>query len=304
MLPSLSIPNQQIHLPPLQEKNIQLFIKRLDLIHSDVSGNKWYKLKYNLAEAKRQGHTQLLTFGGAYSNHIYATAAGAQIAGLNAIGVIRGDDLLPRNPTLSFAQASGMKLEYLSRSDYRNKDSFLILEQLKAKFGEFYLLPEGGTNALAILGTQEILKEDDFEMDIICTSLGTGGTLAGILATAKASQKVMGFSSLNGDFIHQDIHNLLKKYGIKPSCAYEILIQYHFGGYARFNSELIQFIHSFKSSTGIILDPVYTGKMMYGLLNQIKNGSIPEGSRILAIHSGGLQGIAGFNIRNGTKLPL
>lgn len=303
-MPSLSIPNQQIHLPPLQEKNIQLFIKRLDLIHSDVSGNKWYKLKYNLAEAKRQGHTQLLTFGGAYSNHIYATAAGAQIAGLNAIGVIRGDDLLPRNPTLSFAQASGMKLEYLSRSDYRNKDSFLILEQLKAKFGEFYLLPEGGTNALAILGTQEILKEDDFEMDIICTSLGTGGTLAGILATAKASQKVMGFSSLNGDFIHQDIHNLLKKYGIKPSCAYEILIQYHFGGYARFNSELIQFIHSFKSSTGIILDPVYTGKMMYGLLNQIKNGSIPEGSRILAIHSGGLQGIAGFNIRNGTKLPL
>lgn len=303
-MPSLSIPNQQIHLPPLQEKNIQLFIKRLDLIHSDVSGNKWYKLKYNLAEAKRQGHTQLLTFGGAYSNHIYATAAGAQIAGLNAIGVIRGDDLLPRNPTLSFAQASGMKLEYLSRSDYRNKDSFLILEQLKAKFGEFYLLPEGGTNALAILGTQEILKEDDFEMDIICTSLGTGGTLAGILATAKASQKVMGFSSLNGDFIHQDIHNLLKKYGIKPSCAYEILIQYHFGGYARFNSELIQFIHSFKSSTGIILDPVYTGKMMYGLLNQINNGSIPEGSRILAIHSGGLQGIAGFNIRNGTKLPL
>jgi 1-aminocyclopropane-1-carboxylate deaminase len=197
-----------------------------------------------------------------------------------------------------------MKLEYLSRSNYRNKDSFLILEQLKAKFGEFYLLPEGGTNALAILGTQKILKEDDFEMDIICTSVGTGGTLAGILATAKASQKVMGFSSLKGDFIHQDILTLLKKYEIKPSCDYEILIQYHFGGYAKFNSELIQFIHSFKSSTGIILDPIYTGKMMYGLLNQIKNGNISEGSRILAIHSGGLQGIAGFNIRNGTKLPL
>ncbi|MEX2591823.1 MAG: pyridoxal-phosphate dependent enzyme [Anditalea sp.] len=303
MLPPLPVYNQLINLPELREKNIQLTIKRLDRAHSEISGNKWYKLKHNLYEAKKQGHTQLLTFGGAYSNHIYATAAAAKSSGLNAIGIIRGDENMPLNPTLSYAKASGMKLHYLSRSAYREKSSGFILNQLREKFGDFYLLPEGGTNALAIKGTKEILQDKDFEADILCTSIGTGGTLAGLLATAKASQKVMGFSSLKGEFIQGEVQKLIEIYKINTACEYEILTSYHFGGYAKFTPEMIAFILSFKRSTGIPLDPIYTGKMMYGLLDLIQKGAIPEGSKILALHSGGLQGIEGFNKRFGTQLP-
>ena len=180
----------------------------------------------------------------------------------------------------------------------------MVFEQLKAKFGEFYLIPEGGTNSLAIKGTMEILEQKDFRADIICCSIGTGGTFAGLLATAKATQHVWGFSALKGEFIHQEIERLLLENQISPLCKYKIISNFHFGGYAKFTQELIDFIQNFKSLTGIPLDPIYTGKMIYGLYELVKDGSIPEGSEILAIHTGGLQGIRGFNKKNDTQLSL
>ena len=304
MLLSLPISNQLIILPSLLNKNIQLTVKRLDQVHADISGNKWFKLKYNIKEAKNQGYKQLLTFGGAYSNHIYATAAAAKLSGLQSIGVIRGEENLPLNDTLAASQAYGMKFYYLSRSEYKEKKSLMVLEQLKAKFGEFYLIPEGGTNSLAINGTMEILDQRDYEADIICSSIGTGGTLAGLLATAKATQQVWGFSALKGDFIHQEIENLLLENQISPLCKYKVTSDFHFGGYAKYTQELVDFIQDFKSITDIALDPIYTGKMMYGILDLIQKGDIPEGSKILAIHTGGLQGIRGFNKRNNTQLSI
>jgi 1-aminocyclopropane-1-carboxylate deaminase len=288
----------------LREKNIRLLVKRLDLISSDLSGNKWFKLKYNLKEAKKQHHKLLLTFGGAFSNHIYATAAGAHIHGISSIGIIRGEETQPLNPTLSAVLKLGMKLRYLSRSDYRNKESPGFVEHLKEKYGNFYLIPEGGTNSLAIEGTKEILGDEDLKADIICTSIGTGGTLAGLLATAHAGQKVVGFSALKGEFIHQEVHRLLQRHYILPVCTFDIFHQYHFGGYAKYSEELIRFMMDFTYRTGIPLDPIYTGKMMYGIMDAIQKDIIPQGSTVLAVHTGGLQGISGFNTIHGTKLPL
>jgi 1-aminocyclopropane-1-carboxylate deaminase len=302
LLPCYPTPYQKIDLPELGSRNVQLTIKRLDQIHPEIQGNKWYKLKYNIEEAKNQGLQQLLTFGGAYSNHIYATALAAKQAGLASIGIIRGEETLPLNPTLDYASNAGMKLYYLSRSDYREKNSATILNRLREAFGDFYLVPEGGTNALAIEGTEEILESEDLDYDLICTSIGTGGTMAGLLASASPTQKVLGFSSLKGDFMDTEIQLLLQKYGIEPACSYQIIKTYHFGGYGKFKPELIQFILDFKKSAGIPLDPIYTGKMMFGLIDLIKKQIIPAGSRILALHTGGLQGIRGFNLRNGTNL--
>lgn len=301
---SLPVPYQLVDLPSLSNNNIQLTVKRLDQVHAEISGNKWYKLKYNIEEAKRLRHTQVLTFGGAYSNHIYATAAAAKLSGLKAIGVVRGEESLPLNETLAAAKALGMEFHYLSRSEYREKKSLMVLEQLKAKFGDFFLVPEGGTNALAIKGAMEILEGKDFEADIICSSIGTGGTFAGLLATAIPEQQIWGFSALKGEFIHQEIQRLLLENQISPLCKYKIISDFHFGGYAKFTQELIDFIQHFRGIAGIPLDPIYTGKMMYGLLELVKNGNIPEGSKILAIHTGGLQGIRGFNKRNNTQLSI
>lgn len=302
MLSSFPTSYESIILPELRQRKINLAIKRLDHSHPHIQGNKWYKLKYNLEEAKRKDYHQLLTFGGAYSNHIYATAVAAKQVGLASIGIIRGEETLALNPTLSFAKTIGMKLHYLSRTDYREKTSPECLHALKEIYGDFYLIPEGGTNALAIEGTKEILEDKDLGFDMICTSIGTGGTMAGLLAKAGPSQKILGFSSLKGDFMDKEIQSLLEKYAIDPVCKYKVIKDYHFGGYGKFKPELIEFIHGFKKTTGIPLDPIYTGKMMFGLLDMIKKEMIPIGSRILALHTGGLQGIRGFNLRNGTHI--
>jgi 1-aminocyclopropane-1-carboxylate deaminase len=302
LLSSFATHYDVIDLPELKQRIIQLTIKRLDQKHPEIQGNKWYKLKYNLEEAKKQKHQRLLTFGGAYSNHLFATAAAAKQAGMTSIGIIRGEETLPLNPTLAGATAAGMKLHYLSRSAYREKTSPEFINELKAAYGDFYLIPEGGTNALAIEGTKEILEEQDLGFDFICTSVGTGGTMAGLLASASPSQKVLGFSSLKGDFMAKEIQLLLDKFAIDPACNHQIINAYHFGGYGKYKPELIDFIHNFKQKTGIPLDPIYTGKMMFGIWDMIKREMIPEGSQILALHTGGLQGIRGFNLRNGTDL--
>ncbi len=264
------------------------------MIHPFVSGNKYRKLKYNLHQAKIENQKILLTFGGAYSNHIAAVAYAGKENGFKTIGVIRGDELADKiasNPTLKFAQECGMKFEFVTREDYRFKNQLDFLEQLKQKFGSFYLVPEGGTNALAIKGCEEILTPDDSVFDYVACAIGTGGTISGIINSALPHQKVLGFPALKGDFLQDEIRNFVQNEN------WEILTDYHFGGYGKVNDELIEFINYFFEKTTIPLDPVYTGKMVFGILDLIKKKYFPENSKILLIHTGGLQGIQGMNIK-------
>jgi 1-aminocyclopropane-1-carboxylate deaminase len=304
LLLSNPISTQEIYFTLLEQKGIRLAVRRLDQVHDQVSGNKFFKLKHNLEEAKEKRFTTCLTFGGAFSNHIHATAAAAKIEGFKSIGIIRGEETLPLNPTLSFAKSEGMHLEYTNREDYRKKSEDSFIERLREKFGNFYLIPEGGTNALAIKGTKEILRNDDTEFTHIAGSIGTGGTFAGLASSTLSHQKLLGFSSLKGEFIHKEITDLLEEYKIDPRGPFQIFDNYHFGGYGKFRPDLIKFIHWFYSKTQIPLDPVYTGKMMFGIFDLIENGYFEKGSSILAIHTGGLQGISGFNQRFGMDLPL
>ena len=292
--------NQKIELPFLS--NCTIYIKREDLIHPIVSGNKFRKLKYNIVQAKGENKTQLLTFGGAYSNHIAAVAYAAKENGFRSIGIIRGDELKSRisdNPTLRFAQKCGMEFDFVSREVYRLKEERTFVENLKQKFGDFYLIPEGGTNELAIKGCEEILTQDDEIFNYICCSVGTGGTISGLINSLKPNQKVLGFPSLKGDFLGDEIRKF-----VKNNC-WELIQEYHFGGYGKVNEELIAFINSFLERTGIPLDPIYTGKMVFGVMDLIGANYFPDGSKILLIHTGGIQGIQGMNARlKIKKLPL
>ena len=271
---------------------VSLYIKREDLIHPFISGNKYRKLKYNLIQAKEKGHTTLLTFGGAFSNHIAAVAFAGKEYGFKTIGVIRGEELSSKvmeNSTLSFAQENGMVFYFETRENYRNKDSELYLENLKSLFGNFYILSEGGTNTLAILGCEEILTEEDNTFDYICCSVGTGGTISGLINASSKHQKTIGFPALSGGFLKNDIRKFVTKEN------WELIEEYTFGGYAKTSNELIAYINSFYNNTKIPLDPVYTGKMMFGIFDLIEKGYFPNGAKILAIHTGGLQGIRGVN---------
>jgi 1-aminocyclopropane-1-carboxylate deaminase len=269
-----------------------LYIKREDLLHPFVSGNKYRKLKYNIAQAKAENQQLLVTFGGAFSNHIAAVAFACQEAGIKSIGIIRGEELassIPENATLTFAQNCGMQFEFVSREVYKSKTDLNYLENLTCKFGKHYLLPEGGTNALAIKGCEEILEESDADFDFICTCVGTGGTVAGIINSAKPHQKVLGFSALKGNFLQEEIAKFVQNKN------WSLQTDYHYGGYAKVTPELIEFMNEFYLENNIPLDPVYTGKMMFGVIDLIEKKYFPDGSKILVIHTGGLQGIDGMN---------
>lgn len=284
--------NQKINLPFLS--NTIVYIKREDLIHPIVSGNKYRKLKYNIFQAKAKNKTKLLTFGGAFSNHIAAVAFAAQENGFESIGIIRGDELsgkIEQNPTLQFAQNCGMKFEFISRESYRTKEDVSYIEKLHQKYGDFYLLPEGGTNELAIKGCEEILTDEEDSFDYICCSIGTGGTISGIINSTKLHQKVLGFPALKGDFLKDEIRKFVK------NNRWELIVDYHFGGYGKVTDDLIAFMNTFYKQTRIPLDPIYTGKMVFGVIDLIKNNYFPKGSKILMIHTGGIQGIQGMNIK-------
>ncbi len=282
--------NEQVNLP--KEKGVELFIKREDKLHAFVSGNKYRKLKYNLLQAEKTGFKTLLTFGGAFSNHIAAVASAGNIIGFNTIGVIRGDELqnkIENNPTLSFAKQNGMQFKFVTREAYRDKNSETFLNHLEDEFGEFYHIPEGGTNTLAIKGCEEILTEEDETFDYICCAVGTGGTISGLVNCSKPSQQVLGFPALKGDFLKEDISKFVTQ------TNWKLITDYHFGGYAKINEELVTFINQFKVDYNVPLDPVYTSKMLFGIMDLIGNEYFPKGSKILAIHTGGLQGIEGMN---------
>ena len=283
--------NQKIEM--VFPNGIELYIKREDLLHPIISGNKFRKLKYNIQEAKRLGHTTLLTFGGAFSNHILAVAGAGAEFGFKTIGIIRGEELenkIAENPTLAKAQELGMQFHFVSRTAYRDKESSSFISFLCEKFGNFYLVPEGGTNDLAIKGCEEILtSEDKSYFTHIACAVGTGGTISGLINSSTEKQQLIGFSSLKGAFLSEVIRNFVSK------TNWSINDNYHFGGYGKVNDELIQFLNSFYTQTSIPLDPVYTGKMVFGVLDLIEKGYFPENSKILMIHTGGLQGIKGMN---------
>jgi len=272
------------------------------MVHPLVSGNKYRKLKYNLATAKTKGFKTLLTFGGAYSNHIVATACAGRENGFKTIGIIRGDELQERwrlNPSLLLAAEQQMQLYFVDRETYRRKTDDTYVDELKSRFGSFYLLPEGGTNTLAVKGCEEIITEADHSFDVITCPVGTCGTMAGLINASQPHQTILGFQALKGDFLTET----LRKFATKSN--WTLVDDYHFGGYAKVNDTLVKFINSFRKQTQVPLDPIYTGKMVYGLLDMVKNNKFKIGSTILAVHTGGLQGIIGMNdVLKKKNLPL
>ena len=302
-------PLEELHDPLLQERGVRLLVKRDDLLcfpeQPAFSGNKWRKLKYNLLAARADGHDQLLTFGGAYSNHIAAVAAAGLLFGFRTVGIIRGEAHTPLNPTLRQATEAGMQLHYLDRATYRQKNTPELLDHLDRKFGKSYCIPEGGSNAAALQGCAELAEEISDQLagewpDCISLSCGTGGTLAGLVAGLRGQSRVLGFPALKGDFLLTAITSLLKvHYPGQSFPNWSLQTDYHCGGYARFTPELIDFINGFGQRHGIALDPIYTGKLFFGLFDLIGQGAFPSGSTLLAVHTGGRQGVAGFNERLG-----
>lgn len=283
-----------IKLPGLEDYQ-NIFIKREDLIHPEISGNKWRKLKYNLLEAEKLGKKTLLTFGGAFSNHIYAAAAAGEEYGFKTIGIIRGEKYNPLNSTLQFASNKGMELRYLNRKTYKNRNDKIFHEELLKEYPDAYLVPEGGSNTFAVKGCTEIINDINIEFDHICCACGTGGTLAGIAAGLNGNKKALGFSVLKGGgFLIEDVKNLIESYTGKSFANWNINLDYHFGGYAKINYELISFINEFEKINNIKLDPIYTGKLMFGIYDLINRNYFKKEEKIIAIHTGGLQGIKGM----------
>jgi 1-aminocyclopropane-1-carboxylate deaminase len=281
-------PIQELTSDLLSKQRVRLLIKREDLNHSFVSGNKWWKLKYNLEEAVRLGHDTLLTFGGAYSNHIFATAAAGKELGLKTIGIIRGEETLPLNHTLAFAESCGMKLHYVSREAYRKKSEPEFIKQLHTQFEIFYLIQEGGTNELAIKGCSEFAAQlnREIDFDYVCLPVGTGGTMVGLIEGLDPSKKIIGFSSLKGgEFLVDEIKKM-----ISPERDNWIInTDYHFRGYGKVTPELKSFIEQMKIQHQLPLDVVYTGKMLFGVFDLITKNYFKEGSTILVLHTGGMQ---------------
>ena len=293
---SLPTPLQKLSHPILEEKKIHLWVKRDDLTHPEIMGNKWRKLKYNLKEIALRKNTAILTMGGAFSNHIAATAAAARLNNLKSLAIIRGDELnKTSNETLKVASENGMEFVFVDRETYRmyREDP----QELMNKYPDHYFLSEGGTNEFAIKGCEEIIDEIHIEFDVIVTPIGTGGTFGGILGAVNSSQLVIGISALKGKFIHREMENLIEKFEIDAK-KYRIEDGFHFGGYGKTTDELIDFINWFKEYFKIQLDPIYTGKSFFGVWNMIKSDKFEENLKIVLLHTGGTQSISAFNRKN------
>ena len=293
--------------PVAAAQGVRLLLWRDDLVNPDLPGNKARKLKYNLAAARQQGHHTLLTFGGAYSNHIAAVAAAGRLLGFRTVGLIRGDEPavgVDLNPTLAQAAADGMALQYLDRTAYRRRaEPEFMVEQL-ARFGPAYVLPEGGTNALALPGCAELVAEirEQVEFDALAVAVGTGGTLAGLLTGMAGQQHAVGVAALkNGNFLRAEIDALTQAADGLTFDHYSLQTDYHFGGYAKYSAELLAFIRQFQARHEILLDPIYTGKLLFGVLDLIGKGYFRRGSTVVAIHTGGQQAWAGWEARFGNK---
>jgi 1-aminocyclopropane-1-carboxylate deaminase len=284
----LPSPLEELRDDRLTRAGLRLFLKRDDLINRDIPGNKWRKLKYNLQTASKQGYQTLLTFGGAYSNHIRAVAAAGYYFGFATVGVIRGEEHLPLNPSLSYAVAHGMRLAYLDRAGYREKTSPDVIAMLHRRFGDFYLLPEGGSNADALRGCAEIPREINRRFDLACCPCGTGGTLAGLAYGLEAENRALGFSVLKGgDFLSREVADLQREAFGAVSENWSIEYGFHFGGFAKRGPALDQFITEFERRHALSLDWVYVAKMMYGIFAMAQQGCFPAGNVIVAVITGG-----------------
>jgi 1-aminocyclopropane-1-carboxylate deaminase len=289
------VPMPDLRLPsPLEKLNddrlarawIQVYLKRDDLISPEMPGNKWRKLKYNLAAAAGLGHHRLLTFGGAYSNHVRATGAAGHHFGFSTVGIIRGEEHLPLNPSLADAARYGMHLAYLDRAAYRQKTSAAVTDALRAEYGRFYLLPEGGSNEHAVRGCAEITAELKQPFDVICCPVGTGGTLAGLASGVARGQRAVGFPVLKGgEFLEREVSHLLKAADAEPG-PWSLQYGFHFGGFARRKPELDQFIADFRDRHGLTLNWVYTAKMMYGIYALAERAAFPKGTTVIAVITG------------------
>ena len=288
-------PIQELKDASADRAGIRLLIKREELNHRTVSGNKWWKLKYNLQTAVTEKKTAILTFGGAYSNHIYATAAAASAWGLQSIGIIRGEEHLPLNPTLSEAVRWGMNLHYVSRSKYRERSTPDFLNALKEKWPNAFIIPEGGSNIHALRGVQEFGNLlSDISHDFLCVPVGTGGTLAG-LAASGGPATIIGFAASRDTSLTSKITALLQMTGCVSPSPWRLITDYHFGGFAKMDDTLRSFVHDFHRRHEILLDPVYTSKMMFGVFDLIEKKYFPRGSTVMVVHTGGLQGWGGGN---------
>ncbi len=271
----------------LRLTGVRVLLKRDDLIHPELPGNKWRKLKNNLMDARSGGHEILLTFGGAYSNHIRATAAAGYYGGFRAVGVIRGEEHDPLNPSLAYAVSRGMRLTYMDRTTYREKGSDAVVERLRREFGEFYLLPEGGSNAEAVRGCAELPAEIGEDFDVIMCAVGTGGTLAGIASGVEEGQRAIGVPVLKGaQFLERDVAELQRQAFGAPTDNWTLDYDHHFGGYAKRTAELDAFVDDFEARHGLRLDWVYVAKMMMALFDAVERGEFARGSTVVAVISG------------------
>jgi 1-aminocyclopropane-1-carboxylate deaminase len=271
-----------------ERTHVKVLIRREDQNHSFVSGNKWWKLKYNLLRAIEEKYETIITFGGAYSNHIYATAAACKELSLKSVGIIRGEETLQLNSTLAFAKDCGMTLEYISRDAYRKKSEPEFLKSLQEKFGQCFIVPEGGTNELAIRGSEElgheILKTD---FDYCCLPVGTGGTIVGIINAFDGQRKIIGIPVLkDGGFLNGEI----KKYLKADFKNWQLLLDYHFGGYAKTTPELNSFVEH-TTVSGIPTEFVYSAKLFWAVRDLLSKKFFERGSTVLLVHTGGLRAV-------------
>lgn len=272
-------------------KKARLFIKREDLTHPEISGNKYWKMFYNVKKylEKEVSERKIITFGGAFSNHIAAAAALGKEFDIETLGIIRGDELensWQENPTLSLAHKNGMTFRFVTRETYRDKET--LMKNLQEEFPESLVVPEGGTNENAVEGIQFMLNEETQDFDYLCSAIGTGGTLSGISKFAEEHQKVLGFKAVKDESLEKRILNFSKRQNFTIFDASD-------GGFGKITDENIRFINKFYQDFGIILEPVYTGKMLRKIFELIEEDYFPENSKILAFHTGGLQGIKGAN---------
>ncbi|RDH81458.1 MAG: 1-aminocyclopropane-1-carboxylate deaminase [endosymbiont of Galathealinum brachiosum] len=290
---NLPSPVTQIKNPLLDEKKIQLFIKRDELIHPVIQGNKWRKLKYNLLKANNKGKKTLLSFGGAYSNHLHALAAAGKELGFKTIGIIRGEAPRVLNPCLQDMMNWGMQLKFITRLEYKQKNNPEFIKNLKTEFSDFYLIPEGGNNTAGKKGCAELLDELEDHYDVICCEVGSGTMLSSLIHTnTDPDTRFLGFAVMKNTMLNEEINASLEL--SKTLSDWTINHEYHFGGFAKSTPELNDFIVDFKQTYNIQLEPVYSGKMLWGILDLVKYDYFKKGSKILAIHGGGLQGLRGF----------
>lgn len=278
----------------LLKKNIELFIKRDDLIHNVVSGNKWRKLKYNLIEAKKQGYKSVLSFGGPYSNHLHALSYVCDKFGLQSIGVVSSNGKVFETHTQSFCIKHNMELHYIDMKTYRKyKNNCKIPPSIKSKVGQCFVIPEGGCNDLGAKGCEEIMSELNIMYDYVCAPVGTGCTATGIINKLTLSQFFLGFCAFNKK--HEQEKSIKALLSNNHLNNWRLLPENHFGGFAKVNSILFKFIDQFKIDYGVDLDLIYNGKMLYYLFKLIENDFFSKNARILVLHTGGLQGVKSFN---------